>query len=232
MTAMRNALVAFLLLGVAAGPATADWLVTRDGSRIETRGPWELKGKLVVFTHANGTLSSLRLSEVDLEASEVATEEAKAPPPAPEPAVREEKKPVLVVTDADVPKARKRPSQAPAGEGGEEAEAAEPQVTVVSWTEVNEPDSFDIQIFGTLRNETREVATELAVVVRLLGADGGLLAEQPALLNVKSLAPGATTNFRALFPGVFSFSGITFEVGGNRMKLQAPEKAETEEEGA
>lgn len=231
---MRNAIVAFLLVGMAAAPAAADWLVTRDGSRIETRGPWELKGKLVVFTAANGTLSSLRLSEVDLEASEAATNAAKAPPPdsEPEPAPPEDKEPVLVITDADVPKARKREPQAPSAAEEGEAEAAEPQVTVVSWTEVNEPGSFDVRIFGTLRNDTGEVATDLDVMVRLLSSDGALLSQQPARLQSRNLAPGATTNFRAVFPGVYSFSSVAFEVGGNRMKLQAPEEPETEEEGA
>jgi hypothetical protein len=53
--------------------ARADWLLTRDGSKVETRGPWKLEPKRVVFTTMDGTLSSLRLSEVDLDASRQAT---------------------------------------------------------------------------------------------------------------------------------------------------------------
>ncbi len=64
--------VAFLLLAVA--PAVeADWLVTREGQRIRTAGPWKVKGRTVVFTSDHGTLSSMRLEEVDLEASEQET---------------------------------------------------------------------------------------------------------------------------------------------------------------
>lgn len=86
-------------------PAAGDWLVMADGTRVETRGPWEVKGKLVVFTRPAGGLASLRLAEVDLEASREATSAAaaaaaggesraqEAPPP---------KAPVLVITDADV----------------------------------------------------------------------------------------------------------------------------------
>ena len=81
--------LAVLLLLAAATPAAADWLVTRTGERIEIRGPWQLKSKLVVFTRVDGSLASLRVSEVDLKASERATAEARAekdaPPPAAEP---------------------------------------------------------------------------------------------------------------------------------------------------
>lgn len=226
MPPMRCLLAALLLAALApsvAAPAAADWLVTRSGDRLETRGPWQVKGKVVVFTAADGRFSSLRLEEIDLEASTAATEAAKAPPAPPEPpeASPRRREPVLVITDADVPKARKPEPPGPEAEADPE-ESAEPAVTVISWSEVSEPGSFDVQIFGTLRNDTEEVATDLAVAVQLFGADGALLARQPSLLNVKSLPPGATTNFRAAFPGIFSFSSITFQVEGNRMKLQAP----------
>lgn len=220
MAAMRTTVLTLLLLAAGA-PAAADWLVTRDGSRLETRGPWQVKGKMVVFTAANGTLSSLRLSEVDLEASRVATETAKAPPPEPEPPPKA-KEPVLVLTDADIPRARKPPPQP---EAEEEAEEQAGTVHVASWSEISEPGSFDVQILGTLRNDTPDLATDLAVTVKLFGDGGALLGEQPARLQTQSLAPGATANFRALFPGLVSFSTVTFEVQGNSMRLQAPAPA-------
>ena len=59
------------LLAIACGAAAAaDELVTRDGQIIKTKGPWEVRGKLLVFKLADGTLASLRLDEADLEASE------------------------------------------------------------------------------------------------------------------------------------------------------------------
>ena len=64
-----------LLAVVSARPAAAEWLVTSEGARVETRGPWQLKGKLVVFTSADGTLYSLRQNQVDLAASKRANEE-------------------------------------------------------------------------------------------------------------------------------------------------------------
>src|SRR3954449_11180111 len=76
-----------LAWGAAAyAPARADWLVTREGGRVETKGPWQVKGKLVVFARAgDGSLASLRATEVDLDASAKATTEAKIRSEAPVP---------------------------------------------------------------------------------------------------------------------------------------------------
>ncbi len=102
------------LLGMAllvAAPAAGDWLVLRDGSRLETDGPWKVKGRQVVFTRPGGTLAALRLADVDLEASAEATEAsqaaAAAPPPPAEPApaasaTTRRRKSVLVLTDDDL----------------------------------------------------------------------------------------------------------------------------------
>lgn len=101
----RTRRLVWMLAGwLTASTAAADWLVTRDGERIETRGAWEARGRRVVFTSTSGTLSSIRLSEIDLEASREATARAllaeapaqeTPPPPAPPP-------PALVITTEDV----------------------------------------------------------------------------------------------------------------------------------
>ena len=58
---------------LAAAPAAADWLVMKDGGRIETKGPWSVEGRRVLFTQPNGTLSVLRAEEVDLDQSAAVT---------------------------------------------------------------------------------------------------------------------------------------------------------------
>lgn len=111
---------AALVAGAGGFAASADELVTRDGQVIETRGPWQVRGKLLVFELADGTLASLRLEEADLEASERraaekarrarrAREEALRPPPEP-------KEAVVVLTDRDVAHARPGLGEDPAPE--------------------------------------------------------------------------------------------------------------------
>ena len=77
-----------VLIAVLAGPISADVLITRDGSRIETQGEWKVDGRQVIFTLPNGTLSAVRASEIDFDASRSATTRASAPaepPPPPNP---------------------------------------------------------------------------------------------------------------------------------------------------
>ncbi len=61
--------LALLLAFLSAPVASADVLVTKEGARVETQGPWEVRGRQVIFTTPKGVLSSMRLAEVDLEAS-------------------------------------------------------------------------------------------------------------------------------------------------------------------
>ena len=75
MTGRRAWIACLALLALAAGAAWADELVTRDGQVIQTRGPWEVRGKLLVFDLADGTFASLHLDEADLAASERRAEE-------------------------------------------------------------------------------------------------------------------------------------------------------------
>jgi hypothetical protein len=75
--------LALTLAGICSLPATAEWLATRDGHRIETDGPWKVKGRIVVYTDAKGTLSSIRLDEIDPEASEAVSEEPPETPAKP-----------------------------------------------------------------------------------------------------------------------------------------------------
>jgi len=58
----------------AAAPAAADWLVLKNGTRVETLGPWTEKGKQIVYTTvAEKRLVSIRVSDVDLDASRQAS---------------------------------------------------------------------------------------------------------------------------------------------------------------
>jgi glutaredoxin len=78
---------------------SADRIVLRDGTSIETRGAVKLDGRQAVYTDLSGRLVAMRVEEIDLARTKalvgaVATSSARTlPPPAP---------PVLRLTDADV----------------------------------------------------------------------------------------------------------------------------------
>ncbi len=98
------ATVALVFFSLSAPQAShGDWLVTRDGNTVETKGPWTVKGRMVVFTLPSGTLSSMRLDDLDLPASETLTaskkKEKETPEIPPEPRKRES---VLSLTNRDV----------------------------------------------------------------------------------------------------------------------------------
>jgi hypothetical protein len=222
---------AALAAALFAAPAAADWLVTRDGGRVETRGAWKTKGKLVVFTRADGQLSSLRLTDVDLAASERATAEAVAkakeaaevkPPPPPE-----KKEARWVMTDKDF---RSTPPPPPKDEAKpEETDAAgRPKLNVVleSWERKNIPDGLEIT--GTLRNPGDEITADVGVTVRLFDETGALIATGEGRIATPALGPGEAANFRAAFTGVFTYAEAKFDTRGYGLRIRAtkPEEAE------
>jgi hypothetical protein len=215
-------------------PVAADWLVTREGGRVETKGPWAVKGKLVVFKTADGKLSSLRLADVDLDASRRVTEEAVAAEAqaAAEPSKpAERKKSVRVITDKDV-----RPAAPPAaaatqptaGETGEAAAAAGPTtgpgVVVGSWSQSKHPKDNSVVIDGTLQNASSATAADLKLKVLIFDESGSLMATSQAALAATALSPGQKIAFRAEFPGYFSFATIKFEAESRPLSTRQPDQ--------
>lgn len=215
----------------AAAPSSADWIKTREGALVETRGGFKVKGQIVVFTAANGTLSSLRLSEVDLDGSAVATFEAreKAKEKATAPLPEAERAPVLVLTNANIPRAHSAIEKAEGeGEGeGDEAGPAEAagrveQVRVISWQPVENGESGGLELTGALQNQGDKIASNLRLVVRLYDASGEYLGASNAFLEGLSLAPTSSVKFRALFPNVTETSVTPeFEVKSSAIQLEA-----------
>ena len=248
MRKSRICAVAALGAALLAGPAGADWLVTKEGGRLETKGPWKIKGKLVIFTQPDGTLGSLRVPDVDLEASANATfdemEQRDLPPPPPAPAPK--KKSVRSLTDADFAK----PEPVAPGEEGEEAAdgtgtrrpakaeakpAGRPEgrVSVANWQRLDRAEKDGLEITGILRNDGGDIATGLGVTVRLFDEQGNVLATGEGIPTTNSIKPQGVVNFRAAFPGVFSFADVKFEVRSWGLDLapgpKGGEKAEKKE---
>jgi len=232
------AVTAAVLALAAAAPAAADWLVTRQGGgRVETRGPWQVKGKLVVFTLPDGKLSSLRLSEVDLDASRRATGEAaaaaRATPAAPAPAPRPREARV-VLTDESFRRAAPPPAAAPDGGAGAAPGQVAPEadagkITVASWDRIQDPGDRHVVVTGTVRNEAPDDATGVAVTVLLYDDTGKLLVSGEATLSSTILPAGQTGSFRADFPDVFAFAAAKFEARGLHILRKPGEPAQATE---
>lgn len=240
MLARRTVLVSVALAAVLAGTGQvrADWLVTSEGARVETRGPWEVRGKLVVFTAPDGTLASVRLSTVDLEASRRVTEEAQRPKPA-QAAAPARRKSVTSITDKDFPRA---PRAAAPAEGGTAAASATPApaaaasaatpargVVVETWQQQERAQGDGLEIMGVLRNQSPDIATELGLTISTLDETGATTGTAEALLTSTTLAPQGIMNFRAFLPGVFTFSSANFDVRSKGLRLQTAEPKKSEE---
>jgi hypothetical protein len=199
----------------AAPPARADWLVTRQKARIETRGPWQEKGKLVVFHRPDGSLASLRLSEVDLEASRAATRQAQEEKdqPAKEAAPRPKRPSVVSLTDADFQSTASSPAPAPEKGTKDEKAPDKPKASslaVASWDRGKAPDGH-VVVTGTLRNTTADQAAASGVTVLLFDEAGTPLGKVEGVLTSTVIPGGGTVGFQADFPDVFSFAAAKFE---------------------
>ncbi len=216
--------IAALLLFVG-GSAKGDWMVMRDGSRIETQGHWEEKGRLVVFTTTAGVLSSVRSSEVDLEESDRATEEAQsraleeAQSPEPMPAVTVDRAPVLVLTDSDVGHVAEDAGEVEAAGGA--AAASQSPLTVVSWDQEEAPDGQGIIVRGTLRNDGTVVATRIQILAQILDSEGQIVDTQTAQLTASNLGPSEILNFRAQFAEAAGFDTARFDISSRGFEAAA-----------
>ncbi|HEY0511175.1 MAG TPA: FxLYD domain-containing protein [Thermoanaerobaculia bacterium] len=203
----------------AAAPARADWLVTREGGRVETKGPWQTKGKLLVFTRAaDGALASLRVSEVDLDASAKATAAAKVQESAP-PAPEAPKKKLAVLTDKDF----RKPAPA-AGDDAKPDDGKTPAnsgpVTVSGWRRTDRDDGLVIE--GTVHNSTGGMIINASVEVQLYNEAGERIGTAQGLLTSTSVQPNGSVDFRANFPGVFTFADVKFQPQGIPLDMNPP----------
>jgi hypothetical protein len=247
LLSLAGTVLALVSAGSAA-PAAADWLVTSEGARVETHGPWQVKGKVVVFTSADGTLSSLRLSQVDLAASKHATED-KQKMVEEDISVRtaERKKPVRSITDKDVTHggpgeaaAKAAEAKAAAGkadgrtDGKTDAKGGKPEpppaaagrtnpLIVGSWQKLDRREKDGIELFGDLRNAGSDIAAQVGLTVSLFDETGKQIATAEAVLTGTAIEPRSSTNFRAIFPGVFTFASAKFEPRSAQLQMQAAE---------
>lgn len=216
-------LVAVVLLSAPA-PATADWLVMNDGTRVETAGPWEQRGGLLVFDLPGGTLSSVRASEVDLEASRQATEIAARPPePVAEPEPAPKPKAKYVYTEKELPPVSRLvvESSSPEAEGaatagtGDTAAGGDARLQVTEW-DVTTPDELDgSRVVGRIRNVGDELLTSVAMEVRAFSASGANVGRVLADITPGPVAPDRVIDFSADFPAIYGITAVKFDLRGS-----------------
>jgi hypothetical protein len=233
---------AALILLLGPSPLHADWIVTRHGERFEIQGTWQLKGKLLVFTLPNGTLSSMRADRVDIDASKQATAQAKqqaaAPPRAPKAEPR--RKAVIVLTDKDfkkplpdvaAPAAGNAASAAGAKATGKDnppsATGQPSAVEVVGWGRVpiNESKANGVELTGTVRNTSQDNLTEVTVVADLFDDNGGLIGRFPAVVDNQQLPPTESSKFHLVANGVVAFAAIRWETTSKGIRSVQPAPA-------
>jgi len=219
--------------------ARADWLVTKDGTAVETKGGWEVKGKTVIFTSPAGVLSSLAASEVNLAASEAHTQKmlraATSPPEVEAPVKRPA---VLVLTDADVRHVDPTsPIPEETEDAGETATSPSPRDTgsslsVTQWDENYNIDENSVEVTGSLRNSGRNPATSISLSVLLYSDSGALLGKREARLAKAALNPGESTGFVASFSSGLTFSEAKFDIQsrGFQTREAAPEEGDEDME--
>jgi hypothetical protein len=231
----RTAIVVFLT-ALVTGPLAADWLVLTDGTRMETRGEWEEKGRLVVFTTTDGTLASLRLDSVDLEASRRATELAARPPAPPEPPPAEPAQAVYVLTDADVTHELSPDVEDADADASTTAGPQAARLVVTDWQDAPLADESGTRITGTLRNVSDDATTRVRLTVLVYDATGDLLATDNATLSSQALMPDQQARYQVEFSGIYTIAAVTFrpstlplDVGPPPGNGQAPAEPAAEE---
>ena len=198
---MRRVL-SLLVLGLIAGPLSADQVVLRDGRTLDTKKPPVIRGKQAVLTLADGKLVSIPASEIDTaKTAALAKKAAEAPkvvatpvPGGPQTiaeaakAGQTAKKATVVLTDQDVA-------------GGEtdtsgDAEAkGEGDVLVGPVTTSKVPTGYLVE--GTIQNAGKGQVLGARVTIEAIGEDGKSIATTFGQVAKDTLEPGETAAFRA-----------------------------------
>ena len=217
--------------------ARADWLVTNDGATVETRGTWEVKGQMVLFTSPAGVLSSRAVSEVNLAASEAHTREMiRAAASSHEVEAPVKRPAALVLTDADVRHVDPiSPVAEETEEAGETATSPTPgdtgsSLAVTQWDENYNIDENSVEVTGSLRNSGRNPATSISLSVLVYSDSGALLGKGEARLAKAALNPGESTGFVASFSSGLTISEAKFDIRsrGFQTREEAPEAGDVD----
>jgi hypothetical protein len=200
---------AALALCLAGGAAAREVVVLRGGVVIELKQPWVLRGRSALLTRKDGTLLSVPVSEIDLEATAAAKSKSASPPARSRPASRSASTPAVAAkVSRNLPKSKVRitddqvsHTQAAALAHGASERADGRTFAGVARVDVPQYDQeragSRLIVRGTLRNSGAAPAESLRMSVHALDGKGDTIATADARLSRGSIEPGRTADFTA-----------------------------------
>ena len=218
MRNIRGGIASALLFAAAAFCfAARDVVVLQGGARVELQKPPARQGNIVLLTSADGTLLSVRASDIDWKATAAARtarvsanpSPAVAPPPeTPAQAAkngREGPKARVKLTDADVghtgeeePGSEEKPKK-------EESRSATAKLDVVDYSQ--EKAGANLIVRGSMRNTGATPAVNTHMTVTAMDEKGEKIASAEAGLSNGLVASGTTVSFTATIPVGEKFVG-------------------------
>jgi hypothetical protein len=208
-------MAASIVLVLAGAVASADVIVLKGGAVINLKKPPEVRGNTVLLTRTDGTLLSVRASEIDRGATAAARSTAAAPKPpvaAPAPAAtlveaaratREVPKARVKISDADVSHheaAAQASGEAAAGEAAPEvdASAGAGRVEVAEYTQEKSGDALVVR--GSLKNPGATPAAGVRMSVTAIDTKGQAISSADAGLSNAVIDPSRTVAFSVTIP--------------------------------
>jgi len=204
-----SSLLAVVALAAAAAVALGgDVVVLKGGTVIPLKQPMVRRGSTVYITRADGTLLSVRSSEIDRDATAAANQKAAAPAPAaPAPAasnpadaartaaVKDGQKAKVRITDADVSHPLDLSTGAPEDKDKKDQGAGTARVEVADYT--REMNGGTLVVKGSLRNPGQGTAQNVRLQISAMDEKGQSIDGTNATLSKGALDAGSTVEFMA-----------------------------------
>lgn len=219
MRNIRGGIASVLLFAAAAFCfAAADVVVLQGGARVELQKPPARQGNVVLLTSADGTLLSVRASDIDWKAT-AAARAARVSSGKPSPVVtpppdslaqaaksgKDGPKARVKLTDADVAHATEEETGSEEKPKKEEARSGTAKLDVVDYSQ--EKAGTNLVVRGSMRNSGATPAVNTHMTVTAMDEKGEKIASAEAGLSNGLVAPGATVSFTATIPVGEKFVG-------------------------
>jgi hypothetical protein len=219
MRNIRGGIASALLFAAAAFCfAAGDVVVLQGGARVELQKPPARQGNIVLLTSADGTLLSVRASDIDWKATAAAraagvSSGKPSPVVTPPPATlaqaaksgKDGPRARVKLTDADVAHAAEEETGSEEKSKKEEPRSATAKLEVVDYSQ--EKAGTNLVVRGSMRNSGATPAVNTHMTVTAMDEKGEKIASAEAGLSNGLVASGATVAFTATIPVGEKFVG-------------------------